>query len=144
MAEQVATSRKDFSNVCWICFKSGNVSVTEQLPYGQAMSCTHDDQKIHTWTKYNSLDSLGRRGALSTTGKPVTIICPKCNKKGTVNYYRPNADRTDRFVYVVRHERIKGTWGKTKIKKVRRCYIQDKDQKEQVKIQLDKKRGKRN
>lgn len=130
MQAQNATS--DFDNICRICFEEGNVSVVETLPYGAAMECKHTDGTKHTWTKYTSLATLGKR----KTGKPVVITCPKCEKKGTINYYRPNPNRTDRITYIIRHERIKGTWGKSKLAKVRRCYITDKNHKETIKRHL--------
>ena len=134
MSEQVLSS--DIDSICRICFEAGEVAVTEQLPYGQAMQCTHENREIHTWTRYNSLASLGQR----KTGKPLAITCPKCGMKGTVNYYRPNLDRTDQVTYVVRHEKIKGTWGKDRIRRVRRCYVADKEGKAKIRDVLDKRR----
>jgi hypothetical protein len=122
-------------NICRQCFESGQVIVTGQLPYGLAMQCTHDNGAKHTWTKYNSLASLGAR----KTGDPLRIRCPKCKKMGMLNYYRPKANRTDRVNYLFRHERIKGTWGKDKIHKVRRCYIRDEEGKAKIRSILEEK-----
>ena len=130
---EAQTTTSDFDNICRVCFQEGNVSVAEILPYGAAMICTHTDGKKHRWTKYTSIASLGKR----KSGRPVEIICPRCEKKGTINYYRPNVNRTDRIAYIIRHERIKGTWGKAKLSKIRRCYIRDKKHKEILRRHLE-------
>lgn len=103
---------------CRVCGIRATVKTIEKLPDGFAMEATHRDGTLHTWVKYYSLDSLGRR----KTGMPKIIICPKCGQKGKVNSFRPDQTRPD-LVSVIRHEKSGGTWGKNKIPKYRRCYI---------------------
>jgi len=120
-------------STCRVCGDKAKIKATEKLPDGFAMEATHNDGTLHTWVKYYSLDSVGRR----KTGKPNMIVCPKCGKKGRVNGFRPYQGRPDLIKYVVRHEKIGGHWGKgKKISKVRQCYLFSEQQRKEVLMKL--------
>jgi len=59
------------------------------------------------------------------------IICPSCLKKGRINHYYINKRKKENVSYLVVHEPIGGEWGKkSKVKRVRRCYINDPKQRD--------------
>jgi hypothetical protein len=63
---------------------------------------------------------------------------PACGKSGRVRSYRPNKSQKNfKWSFLVAHEHLQGYWGKkTKIRKVRRCYLNTEDQKNAVKKEL--------
>lgn len=55
---------------------------------------------------------------------PRIIKCPRCGKKGRINSYHPDSTNNPQVVrYFVVHEKLEGTWGKSKLSKRRRCYV---------------------
>lgn len=54
-------------------------------------------------------------------------------EEGRITPYRPNKDkRFHRWKYYMVHEEIPGYWGKTKIKRHRRCYVKNEAQRSQI------------
>ena len=119
-------------STCRVCSTNANVKAVEKLPDGFAMEATHADGTLHRWVKYYSLDSIGRR----KTGKPKIIICPKCGQKGKVNSFRPDQTRPDLVKYLIRHEKLGGTWGRNNIPKYRRCYISNEEDRKALLMKL--------
>lgn len=59
-----------------------------------------------------------------TRPNPLIIKCPVCGKEGRVNeYHQRLKERPDQTRFYVKHENIGGTWGKSKLKRFRRCYF---------------------
>jgi hypothetical protein len=113
--------------ICGVCFKTGRVRAIERQQNGVVMQAIHGDGTTHNWLKYDSL-LLNCRKART---KPDTLTCPKCGKVGKVNQYRPDNKYPLKTVYVIRHEKLSGKWGReSKVDKVRRCYITDQADKE--------------
>ena len=112
--------------ICMMCLKPADVKVTGQQKNALIFEAKHDDGKVHTWLKYNTMDLNAKR-----PGKPVNrIICPKCNKKGIVNQYRLNSRDPLKTAYVIVHEKIAGRWGKggkSEMQKRSRCFIRDEE-----------------
>jgi hypothetical protein len=55
---------------------------------------------------------------------PYIIKCPKCGQEGRVNEYHQRLRvRPELTKFYVKHEYIGGTWGKSKLKRFRRCYF---------------------
>jgi hypothetical protein len=96
----------------------------------------HDDgSKPCEFEEYNSLSTF-----LTSRIKrkdPKIMDCPVCGKEGRISWYRKNKDKkSHRWNYYIYHEEIPGYWGKSRIKKHRRCYVNKEDQRRQVLKQL--------
>lgn len=78
--------------------------------------------------EYKSVDSFLHREEIKVKSKTIDQ-CPVCGKSGRINSYRPHKSRKNfKWSFYVDHERLQGCWGKkTKIRKVRRCYIKTED-----------------
>ena len=119
---------------CKVCGSKANVKAVEILPDGLVMEATHADGVLHKWVKYFSLDSICRR----KTGRPKIITCPRCGHKGIVNSFRPDQTRPDLVKYVIRHEKLDGTWGRGNVPKYRRCYISNKEERKVILMKLNR------
>jgi hypothetical protein len=119
------------SCTCPICGKHGTIRAIEVLPKnGMSMECIHQDGSDHTWAEYDSMEAVISK---NIRGKePKIIVCPVCNKRGRVNGYHPHDSAPNIVEYLVTHEKIKGTWGKSKVSKRRRCYIKKAKDRETI------------
>ncbi len=62
---------------------------------------------------------------------PTMVICPKCDKRGMVSEYNDPRNHNP-ISYRIIHWGIEGTWGKTGLRKRKRCYITDPKQIEEL------------
>lgn len=103
---------------CLICSREATRHAVEVLPDGGVLlMVAHEDGKIHKWAEYaNILDVTAKKKKKSRS--PTFIKCPKCGKKGRLNWARDiHAAKDERpftIKYIVIHEKIRGTWGKEK------------------------------
>lgn len=100
-----------------------------------ARSRDYPDQYIYSVLKQNGIRIYNRRPVIYKR-YPKLTVCPKCVSVGKINVYYPNG----KLSYVIKHEKIKGMWGKTKqVSRHRRCYIYhtDKESSEYVRQQLE-------
>ena len=122
MLAEEGEERKEMTSLCYICGKMAEVKAVEKLPNAKTkINATHDDNTVHSWTKVDSIESIGKQ---PKNMKVQRIKCPQCDKVGKAIAYRDNGDGKTK--YYVKHEKIPGQWGRTKnfrIDKSRRCYI---------------------
>ena len=116
---------------------------------GRQMGHSDNDIKgwVRTWAKSRNyhgqtVNKLLRRHGIRVYNRrpvigkkyPKLVICPKCVSIGTINVYYPNGE----IAYVIRHEKIPGTWGKDKkVSRWRRCYIFDKENLKYIEQKLE-------
>jgi hypothetical protein len=120
----------DRVNTCPLCGLEGIQRAVELLPKaGTLMRLRHPNGTEHRWAEYDSIYSL----AVQTrkTINPQRMHCPKCKKHkiGRIGMYHSERRKPHDVKYFIVHEKIKGTWGKSKQQKYSRCYI-GKDEKE--------------
>jgi len=117
------TSASDI--ICIKCHKQALAEKQiERLPDGGTLIKTfHPDGKECSWAEYDNIDDMMERVRIKN---PKIIICPSCLKKGRINHYYINKRKKENVSYLVVHEPIGGEWGrKSKVKRVRRCYINE-------------------
>ena len=113
---------------CPICNEGGITRPIERLPKtGLAMSCIHPDGTVHRWAVFYSMSDMIDKNKRKNGVDPRIIICPDCGHKGRVNDYHTDPQRPDMISYVVVHGKKRGTWGKSRIPKRDRCYINNKE-----------------
>jgi hypothetical protein len=121
---------------CLKCGKIGIEKYAEILPKKAALiKVVHNDgSEPCEFEEYSSISTfLNSRIAKD----PKIMNCPVCGKKGRICWYRLNkAKNAHRWKYYIFHEEIPGYWGKSKIKKHRRCYVNKEAQRVQVLKQL--------
>jgi hypothetical protein len=121
---QQLTAQND-TRPCLICSKQGTRQAVEVLPDGGILfMVAHDNGQICRWAEYASIFDVTNPN--KKKGKrPTYIKCPNCGESGRLNWtYDLNAIKEERpftFKYIIVHETLPGSWGKTKIKKRRRC-----------------------
>ena len=118
------------SQPCLVCGRPGVEKYSETLPDGAVLiKVFHDDQKFCAFPEYKSFDSFLHRKENKVKSKIISH-CPVCGKSGRINSYRPNKSRESfKWRFYVDHEQVQGYWGKkTKIRKIRRCYMKTEDQ----------------
>ena len=123
---------------CLVCGKPGVERYSETLPDGAVLiKVFHDNRKFCAFPEYKSVDSFLHRGEKKVKSK-IIDQCPVCGKAGRITSFRPNKSRKNfKWSFYVAHEQVEGYWGKkTKIRKVRRCYIKSEDQKNAIKKEL--------
>lgn len=123
---------------CLVCGKPGTEECTETLPDGaMLMKVFHNDGRFCSFPEYKSVDSFLQREQRKVKGK-VIKRCPACGKSGRVYSYRPNKSRKNfKWSFYVAHEHIQGYWGKkSKIRKVRRCYMKTENEGNAIKKEL--------
>lgn len=115
---------------CLKCDKPGIEKAIETLPDGAILiKVFHQNGKFCVFQEYKLVDSFLHRNEQKVKCKP-TDHCPVCGKPGRINSYLPNKSRKNfKWRFYVDHERVQGYWGKkTKIRKIRRCYMKTEDQ----------------
>jgi hypothetical protein len=115
---------------CLVCGRPGVETYSETLPEcAMLIKVFHNDQKFCAFPKYKSFDSFLHRKENKVKSKLISH-CPVCGKSGKINSYRLNKSRKNfKWGFYVDHERVQGYWGKkTKIRKIRRCYMKTEDQ----------------
>ena len=121
----------DRVNDCPICGLEGIQKAVELLPKtGTLMTIRHPDGKIHRWAAYDSIYDIGITSKRAVN--PIRMKCPKCHKFGRVNHFFADKKTPHEVSYYIIHEKIEGTWGKSKLDRRRRCYIRDSEQREMV------------
>jgi len=116
-----------------ICVKCHNPALqenrVEKLPDGGTLiKAIHRDGKECTWAEYDTIEGMMKKDRVV---KPKIIVCPACMKRGRINHYYPKKGKKENVGYVVVHEAIGGEWGrKGKVKRVRRCYIKEPNQRD--------------
>ena len=118
---------------CLKCGKLGIEKYTESTPEKAALiKVVHnDDTEPCEFEEYSSLSTFFSSRA--NTKDPKIMDCPVCGKKGRISWYRKNKDKKfHRWNYYIYHEEIPGYWGKSRIKKHRRCYVNKEAQRRQV------------
>lgn len=142
---------------CMVC-DSTNVIVTplEILPDRSILwkaVHTDDNRMVHTWSEappslkpFNSTEEEFEQffGLLDAKKKqPTRMKCPACGSIGRVNWYRPNKNQPQTIGYILVHEHIGGKVGRvSQVFRRRRCYINDKEQREVVLRKLGRYIGK--
>jgi len=122
---------------CLKCGKIGIEKSTEILPdQSLLIQVMHDDgSKPCEFEEYSSLSTF-----LTSRIKrkdPKIMDCPVCGKEGRITPYRPNKDKKfHTWKYHMVHEQIPGYWGKSKIKRRRRCYVKTEAQRSQILMKL--------
>lgn len=113
--------------ICLLCKVPSEIKPIELLPeHGTVIQALHPDGTTHKWTRFNSIAEIGRH---RIAPDPKIVVCPKCGDKGRVNNFRRYTGKSASTInYVIVHEPIGGTWGKSKIQKRNRCYINDPEQ----------------
>jgi hypothetical protein len=122
---------------CLICGKLGIEKRSETLPDGAVLvKVFHDGGKFCAFPEYKSVESFLHRDDLSKS-KPIAE-CPVCQKPGTIRPFRAYKSRKKfNYRFYVAHENVQGYWGKkTKIRRLRRCYIKTDDQINVIKKEL--------
>lgn len=118
---------------CLKCGKPGIEKYAETLP-DQAIliQVMHDDGSPPCeFEEYASVSTF--LTSRIKTKDPKTMICPVCGEEGRITPYRPNKDKKfHRWKYHMVHEQIPGYWGKTKIRRRRRCYLKTEAQRSQI------------
>jgi hypothetical protein len=123
---------------CLVCGKPGVEKYSEMLPNGAVLiKVFHNDRKFCSFPEYKSVNSFLHREEKKVKSKIINH-CPACGKSGRVRSYRPNKSQKNfKWSFLVAHEHLQGYWGKkTKIRKVRRCYMNTDDQENAVKKEL--------
>jgi len=92
----------------------------------------HDDgSKPCEFEEYASLSTF--LTSRTKTKDPKLMNCPVCGEEGRITSYRPNKNKKfHRWKYYMVHEQIPGYWGKTKIKRHRRCYVKTETQRSEI------------
>lgn len=111
--------------MCSVCFQEGIEKPVEKNPDGSSLiKIIHDDGRTCEYSEFSSISDY----IVGTKRKraPRFITCPICGKEGRAGWYKQNA-KDNKFLYYVAHQndKLKGYWGKSKIKKVDRCYVRD-------------------
>jgi hypothetical protein len=120
---------------CLVCGKPGIEKCSEKLPDGAVLiKVFHNDQEFCAFPEYKSVDSFLHR----RKGGTIINHCPVCRKSGRVFSYRRNKSQKNfKWSFYVAHEHLQGYWGKkTKIRKVRRCYMNTEDRENVIKKEL--------
>ncbi|NAL77293.1 hypothetical protein [Nitrososphaera sp. AFS] len=115
---------------CLVCGALGVEKYSETLPDGAVLiKVIHDNGQFCEFQEYKSVDSFLQRKKNKVKSKIISH-CPVCGKPGRINSYRPDKSRKNfKWAFYVDHERVQGYWGKkTKIRKIRRCYMKTEDQ----------------
>jgi hypothetical protein len=124
----------DDSKPCVVCKTPGERRPIEILPNGGILFMVqHDDGRICRWATYTSLEQMQKP---ERKHDPTNIVCPRCHKRGRVNWAYDDGvaadERAFRVKYIVVHEKKPGTWGKTKIKKRRRCQNFNQQERDEI------------
>ena len=123
----------EVSKPCLKCGKLGIEKSAEILPdQGMLIQVIHDDgSKPCEFEEYASLSTFltGR----TKTKDPKIMECPVCGEDGRINPYRPNKNKEfHKWNYQIVHEPISGYWGKTKLKRRRRCNVKTEAHRRQI------------
>lgn len=106
---------------CLVCSEGGNERAVEILPDKSILYMSaHNDGRVCKWSEGSMSTAI--RAKRKHGASPVGI-CPKCQKEGHIHWFLPHQDELLNIRYYVLHEVIPGTWGKEKMKRRRRCYI---------------------
>ncbi len=111
---------------CMVCMQEAqSIIAVERLPDdGLLWKAKHENGTHHVWTEHPSF-FIQKKKRL-----PTKIKCPKCGKIGRVNAFT-HSNNSYKINYYVAHEQRPGTWGKKgTMKRMRRCYISDPEQRE--------------
>lgn len=132
-------SDKNKRITCSVCFREGVEKPVERNPDGSNLiKIIHDDGKVCEYSEFSSIGDYidGTKRKRSPNFK----TCPICGKQGRVGWYKEKAN-DNQFVYYVAHQngKLKGYWGKSKIKKVDRCYIRDRKKRDAILKELGRK-----
>lgn len=102
----------------------------ERLPDGGTLiNALHADGKKCSWAEYDTIEDVMENRKKEKN--PKIIVCPACSKRGRINHYYKDDKKKENVSYLVVHEPIGGEWGrKSKVKRVRRCYINDSNQRD--------------
>ena len=120
-------SNSSFTNItCIKCHKEAmGEKKIERLPDGGTLiKAMHADGKQCSWAEYDTIEDVMENRKKEKN--PKRIVCPACSKRGRINHYYKDDKKRENVSYLVVHEPIGGEWGrKSKVKRVRRCYIND-------------------
>ena len=119
---------------CLKCGKQGIEQAGDTLPdKGTLIKVIHDDGNICEFVEYPSISTFLDRNKKQQN--PKNIECPVCGKRGRIGNYRPSKDKNFHiWKYFIVHEHIEGYWGKkNKIRKYKRCYLNDEQKNELIK-----------
>jgi hypothetical protein len=125
-----ATSSSD--TICIKCHKPALAEKeVERLPDGGTLiKAFHGDGKECSWAEYDAIEDMMEK---EKKKNPRIIVCPACSKRGRINHYYKDVRKKENVSYLVVHEPIGGEWGKkSKVKRVRRCYINDPIQRDTI------------
>jgi len=102
----------------------------ERLPDGGTLiKAIHADGRQCSWAEYDTIEDVMENRKKEKN--PRIILCPACSKRGRINHYYKDDKKRENVSYLVVHEPIGGEWGrKSKVKRVRRCYINDSAQRD--------------
>lgn len=110
---------------CSVCFQEGIETPVEKNPDGSSLiKIIHDDGKVCEYSEFSSISDY--LNGTKRKRDPRFVTCPDCGKKGRAGWYKEKA-QDNQFIYYVAHRnaKLKGYWGKSKVKKIDRHYIRD-------------------
>lgn len=110
---------------CSVCFQEGIEKPVEKNPDGSSLiKIIHDDGKVCEYSEFSSISDY--IDGTKRKRDPRFLLCPICGKEGRAGWYKAKA-KDNKFVYYIAHQnsKLKGSWGKSKVKKVDRCYVRD-------------------
>ncbi len=111
---------------CLICSREGTRHAVEVLPDGGILfMVAHDDGQICKWAEFARISEVTTTKK-NRSGTPTHIKCPRCGKRGRLNWARDIHAAKDEIPftikYIVVHKKIPGKWGKKrKVNKRERC-----------------------
>lgn len=118
--------------ICIKCHKQALAEKeVERLPDGGTLiKAVHSDGRECSWAEYDTIEDMMKKDKKKN---PKIIVCPSCSKRGRINHYYKDERKKENVSYLVVHEPIGGEWGKkSKVKRVRRCYINDPVQRDMI------------
>jgi hypothetical protein len=118
---------------CLKCGKQGIEQAGDILPdKGILIQVIHDDESICKFVEYSSISTFLDRSKKQT---PRIVSCPVCRQNGRIGNYRPSKEKNfHAWRYYIVHEQIEGYWGKkNKVRKHRRCYLNNEHKNEFIK-----------